>query len=574
MALADATALARSVERAPDNEINAAIKSLRIHFLVVGVFSCAINLLYLSSPLYLMQVYNRVLVSESVPTLALLTLVLVAALLVMAVLDAVRTQMLIRCGIQLDRKLSGRLFSALVQKSSRQGYSLGAQPLRELDEFRTFITGPGIHFAFDLPWIPLYLGLLYFIHPLLGVVATAGSAILLGLAFVNEFITRKPMEAAQAAARRSFAFTENIMQHADVIRAMGMQPAVVQHWQGSRAAMLMRQAFASDRNALVSASIRFARLLLQSLMLGAGAWLAIDHAIQPATIFAASIIMGRALVPVEQSVAAWKQAATARIGYRRVRDILNENPAPDLKTIVPVSQTALDVKELSYSVSARSKPILERISFKVGEGEALAIVGPSGSGKSTLAKLLIGAFQPSEGEIAFGGLNYAHWDATEFGRITGYLPQDVGLFAGTVRENISRFSNTSVEQVIEAAKLAGIHEMILGLPKQYDTMLGPGGLGLSGGQRQRIGLARALLGRPKLLILDEPNAHLDVAGENALSQALFVMKAQGTAIVVITHQPAVLSVVDTVLILKSGKIEKIAPPELLASQTPELPVFQ
>jgi len=273
-------------------------------------------------------------------------------------------------------------------------------------------------------------------------------------------------------------------------------------------------------------------------------------------------------------VAAWKQAATARIGYRRVRDILNENPAPDLKTIVPVSQTALDVKELSYSVSARSKPILERISFKVGEGEALAIVGPSGSGKSTLAKLLIGAFQPSEGEIAFGGLNYAHWDATEFGRITGYLPQDVGLFAGTVRENISRFSNTSVEQVIEAAQLAGIHEMILGLPKQYDTMLGPGGLGLSGGQRQRIGLARALLGRPKLLILDEPNAHLDVAGENALSQALFVMKAQGTAIVVITHQPAVLSVVDTVLILKSGKIEKIAPPELLASQTPELPVFQ
>ncbi|TKT76746.1 type I secretion system permease/ATPase [Aquamicrobium sp. LC103] len=574
MSVADATALFRPAQRKAESEISTAIRSLRLHFLIVGVFSSAINLLYLSSPLYLMQVYNRVLVSESVPTLALLTLILVVALLVMAVLDAARTQMLIRCGILLDQKLAGRLFSALVQKSSRQGYSLGAQPLRELDEFRTFITGPGIYFAFDLPWIPIYLAILYFIHPVLGIVATIGAAILLGLAFINEFITRKPMEDAQTAARRSFAFTENIMQHADVIRAMGMQSAVERHWQGSRAGMLLRQAFASDRNALVSAGIRFARLLLQSLMLGAGAWLAIDHIIMPATIFAASIIMGRALVPVEQSVAAWKQAAAARIGYRRVRDILNENPAADLKTIVPVTQTALDVKELSYNVSGRSKPVLDEISFKIGEGEALGIVGPSGSGKSTLAKLLIGALQPSEGEIWFGGLNYAHWEPAEFGRITGYLPQDVGLFAGTVRENISRFGETSIDQVIEAATLAGIHEMILELPKQYDTMLGPGGLGLSGGQRQRIGLARALLGRPKLLVLDEPNAHLDVAGESALSKALFVMKAQGTAIVVITHQPAVLNIVDNVLVLKSGKVDQIGPPETFRSKAMELPVPQ
>ncbi|TWG89836.1 ATP-binding cassette subfamily C protein/ATP-binding cassette subfamily C exporter for protease/lipase/ATP-binding cassette subfamily C protein EexD [Mesorhizobium sp. J18] len=561
MFMADAKSISRSTEKQADHEINAAIKSLRLHFAIVGIFSSAINLLYLSSPLYLMQVYNRVLVSESIPTLVLLTLILVIALAVMAVLDAARTQILIRCGILLDQKLSGRLFSALVQKSSRQGFSLGAQPLRELDEFRTFITGPGIYFAFDLPWIPLYLGLLYFIHPVLGVVATIGAILLLGLAFLNEFVTRKPIENAQGSARRAFTFTENIMQHADVIRAMGMQSAVERHWQGSRIGMLRQQAFASDRNAWLSASIRFARLLLQSLMLGTGAWLALDHAIMPATIFAASIIMGRALVPVEQSVSAWKQAVTARLGYKRVRDILKENPATDLKTIVPVKQTALEVKDLAYQAMGRKKPILEGITFRIGEGEVLGIVGPSGSGKSTLAKLLIGALQPSAGEISFGGLNYSHWDPLEFGRITGYLPQDVGLFAGTVRENIARFGDPSVEEVIEAATLAGIHEMILSLPKQYDTMLGPGGLGLSGGQRQRIGLARALLGRPKLLVLDEPNAHLDVAGEKALSDALFVMKAQGTAIVVITHQPAILRVVDTVLTLKSGRMDKLGSPE-------------
>jgi PrtD family type I secretion system ABC transporter len=569
MSLADATALFRPTRKRAETEIDAAVKSLRPYFIAVGVFSSTINLLYLSSPLYLMQVYNRVLRSESIPTLALLTLILIVALLVMAILDAMRAQMLTRCGILLDEKLASRVFSALVQKSCRSGYSLGALPLRELDEFRAFVTGPGIHFLFDVPWIPLYLILLYFIHPILGVVATVGAVLLLGLAFLNEAVTRKPMDDAQAAARRSFVFTENIMQHADVIRAMGMQSAVERHWQGSRAGMLVRQAFASDRNALISAGIRFTRLLLQSLILGTGAWLAIDHAISPATIFAASIIMGRAIIPVEQAVSAWKQAATARTGYQRIRDLLNEVPVSDLKTIVPTNETVLDVKNLSYRISGRQRPVLDDISFKIGEGEALAVVGPSASGKSTLAKLLIGALLPANGDISFGGLNYAHWDPTEFGRITGYLPQDVGLFAGSVRENISRFSDTSTEQIMEAAKLAGIHEMVLALPRQYDTMLGPGGLGLSGGQRQRIGLARALLGRPRLLVLDEPNANLDVEGVRALSKALFLIKAQGTAVVVITHQPAILSVVDTVLALNSGRIEKFGPPESFAA--PALP---
>lgn len=428
-----------------------------------------------------MQVYNRVLVNENVTTLMLLTLMLAIALLTMAVLDVVRAQMLVRCGILLDARLSSRVFDALIVRSSRQGFSRGTQQLRELDDFRTFITGPGIYFAFDLPWIPIYLLLLFFIHPILGAVATIGAVALLGLAFLNELITHAPLQASQNSARRSFVFTENIMRHADVITAMGMQRAVGRHWQRSRTEMLGEQAFASDRNAGISSLIRFARLLLQSLMLGTGAWLAIDHSIMPATIFAASIVMGRALVSVEQGVSAWKQFTAAREGYRRVRDLLAEFPVEAPRTIVPAVRSEIRVDGLEYTIPSRPEPILRDLSFE--KGLAVGVVGPSGSGKTTLARLLIGAMRPSRGRLRFGGLDYAQWDPFEFGRQVGYLPQDVGLFTGTVRENIARFGDASVGEIIEAAKLAGIHEMILYLPKQYDTMLGPGGVGLSGGQR-------------------------------------------------------------------------------------------
>lgn len=545
---------------APD-EIRTAVKSLWPHFAMAAVFSGFINLLYLSSPLYLMQVYNRVLVNENVPTLVLLTLMLAIALLTMAVLDAVRAQVLIRCGILLDARLSSRVFDALIVRSSRQGFSRGAQQLRELDDFRTFITGPGIYFAFDLPWIPVYLLLLFFIHPILGTVAAVGAVILFLLAFINEIVTHRPLQASQASAKRSFVFTENILRHADVITAMGMQGAVARHWQRSRTEMLREQAYASDRNAGISSAIRFARLLLQSLMLGTGAWLAIDHSIMPATIFAASIVMGRALVPVEQGVAAWKQFIAAREGYRRVKELLYDFPEAAPRTIIPVARNAIRVEGLEYLVPSRREPVLRDLSFDLAEGLAIGVVGPSGSGKSTLARLLIGAMQPSSGRLRFGGLDYAQWDPFEFGRQVGYLPQDVGLFAGTVRENIARFGDASIDEIIEAAKLAGIHDMILDLPNQYDTVLGPGGIGLSGGQRQRLALARALLGRPTLLVLDEPNANLDSAGEIALKQALLAFKERGTTIIVVTHRTTVLEVVDALMVLRAGVLEMIGPPD-------------
>jgi ATP-binding cassette, subfamily C, bacterial exporter for protease/lipase len=472
------------------DDIREALIAMWPHFLWAGLFSSGINLLYLSSPLYLMQVYNRVLLNENVSTLVLLTLILAVALLTMAALDAVRACILIRCGIRLDMELSTRVFEALVVRSAERGASRGAQQLRNLDQFRTFVTGPGIYFAFDLPWIPIYLVLLFFIHPLLGVVATIGAALLLGLAGLNEMFTREPLKQAEAAGNQSYIFTENILRHADVIRAMGMQPAVERNWQSQRSSMLLRQAFASDKNAVMTSSIRFCRLLLQSLMLGTGAWLAIDHAIAPATIFAASIIMGRALVPVEQAVGTWKQFIGAREAYAEVRELLQSVDLTPPQTIVPRARNTVEARELRCMLPSRREPVIKGLSFELKGGQALGIVGPSGSGKSTLARLLVGAIAPAEGRLRFGGLDYSHWDPLEFGRHVGYLPQDVGLFAGTVRENIARFGNASTEEIIDAAKRAGIHEMVLDLPKQYDTRLGVGGVGLSGGQRQRLALAR------------------------------------------------------------------------------------
>ncbi|HEX9329887.1 MAG TPA: ATP-binding cassette domain-containing protein, partial [Reyranella sp.] len=309
------------------------------------------------------------------------------------------------------------------------------------------------------------------------------------------------------------------------------------------------------------ATIRFARLMLQSVMLGTGAWLAIDHIIMPATIFAASIIMGRALVPVEQAVSTWKQFTAARDGYASVEELLDDVPPEQSRTILPAATNSLAVEDVTYVPPLQKTPILKGISFELVGGQTIGLVGPSGSGKSTLARLLIGAILPEDGKLRFGGVEYRQWDPLEFGRHVGYLPQDVGLFAGTIRENISRFGAASIEEVIEASRLAGIHDMILDLPRQYDTQLGPGGVGLSGGQRQRLGLARALLGRPSLVVLDEPNANLDTNGEQALKEALLRLKTQGVTIIVVTHRSTILDVVDQLMFVRAGRLERFGPPE-------------
>lgn len=543
------------------DELANALRALWRPFALAALFSSAINLLYLSSPLYLMQVYNRVLVSENTTTLLLLTLILAAALGAMGLIDTARSQLLIRCGVRLDAAVSGRVLEALVRHSARQGYGANAQALRDLDQFRGFVTGPGIHFAFDLPWIPIYLLLLFVIHPGLGALATVGAICLLLLAILNERITRASLRHAENAGNRAYGFTENILRHSDVVMAMAMQPSIARTWYGSRDTMMAEQAAASDRNAVVSSAIRFARLLLQALMLGLGAWLAIRDQILPATIFAASIIMGRALVPVEQAVGTWRQFNEARQGYRRVRALLGEMAPYPERTIVPTKDHTIIVDQLAFRLPSRRKPLLNGISFSIPAGQVIGVVGPSGSGKSTLARLLVGAIEPSAGSIRLGGIAYEQWDRDALGRRIGYLPQDVGLFAGSVRDNIARFGDASMEEIVEAAAITGVHDIVLDLPEQYDTMLGPSGVGLSGGQRQRLGLARALLGRPSLIVLDEPNANLDAGGEDALKRALSALKAQGATIIVVTHRNTVLEVVDALMFVRDGRVEALGPPQ-------------
>jgi ATP-binding cassette, subfamily C, bacterial exporter for protease/lipase len=538
-----------------------ALRALYPQFAMAGLFSGVINLLYLSSPLYLMQIYNRVLVSENITTLLLLTLVLLLALITMGILDSMRAKLLIRTGFQLDEAVSARVFRALMVKSAQQGFSRGAHEMRQLDQFRSFITGPGVHFAFDLPWIPVYLLLLFLIDPVLGIIATVGAIGLFGLALMNERFTRPSLSEAEDAGNRSYGFTENLLRHADVVVAMGMQPAIENRWSINRDTMLTRQAFASDRNAVISAGIRFARLVLQALMLGTGALLVINGTILPATIFAASIIMGRALVPVEQGVGAWKQFSEARNAFDHVSTLLADVPHSNVETIIPKAGNALNAEGVSYRFPGAKKLVLRDVKFSIPAGCAVGIVGPSGSGKSTLSRLLVGAIRPDNGTIKYGDIDLNKWDNSAFGRQMGYLPQDVGLFAGTVRENIARFGEPPIEQIVGAARVAGIHDMIMDLPKQYDTELGPGGVGLSGGQRQRLGLARALLGAPSLLILDEPKANLDAAGEEGLRGALVALKEHGSTIVVVTHRPTVLDVMDRLIFMREGTVETMGKPD-------------
>jgi PrtD family type I secretion system ABC transporter len=543
------------------DELTGALAGCTSFFTMAALFSCAINLLYLASPLYMLQVYDRVLSSGSEYTLVMLTVALGAALATMAGLDAVRARVLVRAGIKFDRRLSGRVLTGLVERGVHPGGARHGQSLRDLDHLRQFLTGPGVHAAFDAPWMPIYIAVLFLVHPLLGWVALGGAALLLLLAMFNEFATRGPLKVATEAAVRSYGFTDATLRNAEVIQAMGMLPALGGRWLHDRQEMLGYQASASERNADFSGLIKFSRLFLQSLVLGIGAWLVIERAITPGSMFAGTLLLGRGLAPVEQAVAVWKQFITAREARRRIRELLMAQPPRPVAMALPAPEGRISVERLVYGPPGADKPILKGISFELGAGEALGLIGPSAAGKSTLARLLVGVWKASHGAVRLDGADVFTWERGHFGAHVGYVPQDVELFAGTVRDNISRFAAGDPELIVAAARRAGVHDMILRLPKGYDTEIGESGAVLSGGQRQRLALARALYGSPRLLVLDEPNANLDAEGEQALVKALTAARAEGTTIVVIAHRPAVIGMVDKILVLRDGLIDMYGPRE-------------
>ena len=535
------------------------ILRFRPFFVYAGLFSLAINVLLLVSPLYMLQVFDRVMTSRSEETLFLLTAAALGAVLVMALLDLLRARLLAAAGMALDRKLGPQVLDGLLAHTARLSGAEYLNGLRDANTLRSFLTGSGIFAVFDAPWLPLFLLLIYLFHPLLGVVATIGSAVMITLAFFNERFTREPLEKVQAEARRAGRFIDVSTRNAEVVSALGMLPAVTRRWQKLNDAVLRRQLAASWLGGLFSGTTKFTRQVIQMGMLATGAWLVVDQHVTPGVMMATTIILSRALAPVEMLVAGWRSLVEARSAWRRLDQLLSSRPPAEPGTELPAPLGELELERVVFGLRGNERPIIRGASFRLAPGEALGIVGPSASGKSTLARLIVGVWKPQSGAVRLDGADVATWPRDRLGPHIGYLPQDVELFAGTVADNIARLAEPDSPEVIRAAQRAFAHDMILRLPKGYDTEIGDAGQGLSPGQRQRIGLARALYGDPRLVVLDEPNANLDSEGDEALLRALRSLKEQGVTVLMIAHRPSLLGGVDKLLVLREGSVEMIGP---------------
>lgn len=537
------------------SELAEALKTCKSAFIGAGVFSFFINILMLTSPIYMLQIYDRVLASRNITTLTVLTTVAVGLFWVYAILETLRTRVLVRIGGALDKKLNGRVFGAVFKASLFRPGMGSAQAVRDLDAVREFLTGQGLFAFFDAPWMPIYLLAVFLIHPLLGIVSLVGILAIFLLAMAQELATRKTLGEATAASLHAGRFLENSLRNVEIVTALGMMPAMLRRWQDRRAKTLVLQALASDRAGLVTALSKFTRVILQTAILGFGAYLVIQNEITAGLMIAASIMMGRALAPIEIAVATWKQLLAARSSYDRLNALLEAIPADQSHMPLPAPQGNLEVERVIAAPPGSNVPVVKGVGFRIAAGASLGIIGPSAAGKSSLARLLVGVWPAHSGVVRIDGSDIQTWDKDLLGPHIGYLPQDIELFEGSIAENIARFGDLEPEAVIEAAQLAGVHEMILQLPQGYDTPIGAGGQALSGGQRQRVGLARALYKIPSLIVLDEPNSNLDRDGEAALAQTMIELKARKRTTIVITHRPSLLASVDYVMVMNSGQIE-------------------
>jgi PrtD family type I secretion system ABC transporter len=524
------------------------------YFATAGAFSLAINLLYLAGPIYMLQVYDRVVPSSSEITLLMLTLALLLAYLALAGLDAVRARVLTRASVRLDRRIAPQIMTAIIDNPAGAA-SARSQFLRDFDSVRQFLSGNGVHAIFDLPWAPIYIGVIFLLHWSLGAFALGCSVVLVVLALANEALTRAPLSQSNAAAARNYGFTEMSLRNVEAIRAMDMTGGLLRRWNGDRDILLERQVVASDRAATMQSLVRFLRLSMQSVILGLGAWLVIERSATAGTMFAASLLLGRALQPVEQVTGSWRTFVSVRGAIRRLGDLWTKSKAGTGSVVLPRPVGHLSVEGLTFVAPSASRPILRGVSFEVAAGEVLGVIGPSGAGKSSLLRQLVGVLTPSVGVVRLDGADVAQWARSGLGRHLGYLPQDIELFADTVAANINRFQLGSDEATIRAAKLAGVHDMILRLPKGYDTPIGEGGAVLSGGYRQRIALARAVYGDPSMVVLDEPSSNLDGEGDVALGRCIAELKQQGTTVVIVSHRHHTVGAADKLLLLKDGAVE-------------------
>ena len=537
-------------------------------FVYAGLFSVVVNLLLLVPALYMLQLFDRVITSRNESTLVLLTFIAVFALGMMSILDAVRARLLAAAAAALDRHLGPKVLDGLLAQTARLSGAEHLNGLRDVNTLRAFLLGPGVLAVFDAPWMPLFLALIFVFHPVLGIFALGGAVTMVLIAVANERFTRKPLERVQAEARRAGRYVDAAVRNAEVATALGMLPALTRRWSALNDRVLREQALAAATGGAFSSATKFTRQLVQVVMLAVGAYLVVDQQASPGIMMASSIILGRALAPVELMVGSWRTLVELRGAWERLSKLLAGTPSAAAGLELPAPRGAIAVERLVFGLRANERPILRGLSFALEPGESLGLIGPSAAGKSTLARLVVGVWVPSSGHVRLDGADISSWPRERLGPHIGYLPQDVELFSGSVAENIARLGEPDSAAVIRAAQRAGVHELVLRLPKGYDSEVGDGGAALSPGQRQRIGLARALYGEPRLVVLDEPNANLDTEGDEALMRALKDLKQAGITTLVIAHRPSLLSGVDKLLLLRDGAVEMFGPrAEIMARVT-------
>lgn len=558
--------------RSTTNAINATLWAFRREFASVGVFSLVINLMLLTPSLYMLQVYDRVLLSQSGTTLAVLSLVALFFFAVMGFSEWVRSRVLVRAGVRFDEAVNTRVFRANFAAALDQTGRSPSQAFTDLTNLRQFLTGNGIFAFFDAPWTPIYIGVLFLLHPMLGGLALVFALVLVGLTWLTHRVTRASTEAVLGSSAEVNAFLFSKLKNAEVVEALGMLDSLRRRWRNRQNRLLAASGQSQDLGRRMQSLTKFTRLAQQSLMLGAGALLVIEGELTIGGMIAASVLVGRALAPIDLLAATWKSFFTALSAYRSLSELLAAYPEPEALPIPSPLKGVVRLENLVATAPGRQAPILDGLSAEFPAGEITAIIGPSGSGKSTLARAILGIWPHADGQVMLDGVPIGQLDRAELGPHLGYLPQDIELLDGSIADNIARFGAVDADAVITAAKRTGIHEMILRFPLGYDTPVGMGGIALSGGQRQRIGLARAIYGEPALIVLDEPNSNLDDVGEAALAATLRALKELGKTVLMITHRPQALAVADRILLLMDGRIRLYGPrDQVLAALTPPRP---
>ena len=570
----------KKIDEVEESELKQTIIKAKKSIFMAGLFSMFINVLMLVPPLYMLQLYDRVLTSRSESTLYMLTLIVIVLFVTMGLLEVVRSRVLVKFGNRFANILSNRIFESTFELANKKPEAASSRLMGDFTQLRQFLTGNGLFAFFDAPWIPIYIIVLFLFHPYFGFFAIFAAITLVAITFLNEYTTKEKMDNANTLNRDSMMQLEANIRNAEVINAMGMKTNVRKKWEEKYFGFLNAQNDASNKAGIWSNLSKTLRMFFQSMILGLGAYLAVNMELSAGMMIAGSIIMGRALAPLDLMINTWKGFSGARMSYKRIDQLLKDFPKNKEYMELPAPKGFISVEGVYAKPPASNKYTLENLNFSINKGDILGVIGASAAGKSTLARVILGVWPVQIGTVRIDGADISQWDREHLGKYIGYLPQDIELFSGTISENIARFNEVDSQKVIEAAMKAGVHEMILRLPEGYDTVIGSGAVVLSGGQRQRIGIARAIYDNPVFVVLDEPNSNLDEQGELALLKTVEELKQSGTTVVIITHRPNILKVTNKILIMNSGKIERYASTEEIlgavakqnqSAQTPQRP---